>query len=56
MPTRWNIVPTEEHSFEGTFSGYGENHREFLPTVGDDLLTEVRLEAIPRDPLLTWLV
>ena len=53
MPTRWNVVPIEEHSFEGISSGYRENYREFLPTVDNDLLTEVCLMGAPRDLLLT---
>ena len=46
MPTRWDVVPVEEHSFEGTSSGYGEDYREFLPTVDSELLAEVRLTLI----------
>jgi len=48
MPTRWNVVPIEEHSFEGISSGYREDYREFLPTVDSDLLAEVCLADIPR--------
>lgn len=49
MPTRWNVVSIEEHSFEGISSGYREDYREFLPTVDSDLLAEVCLADIPRD-------
>ena len=49
MPTRWNVVPIEEHSFEGISSRYKEDYREFLPTVDSDLLAEVRLPEIPLD-------
>jgi len=42
MPTRWNVVPIEEHSFEGISSGYRENYREFLPSIDNDLLVEAR--------------
>jgi len=53
MPTKWNVVPIEEHSFEGISSGYREDYREFLPIVDNDLLTEAReriaqAEAIAR--------
>lgn len=49
MPTRWNVVPIEEHSFEGISSGYREDYREFLPTIDNDLLAEVRLLDAPQD-------
>ena len=55
MPTRWNVVPIEEHSFEGISSGYREDYREFLPTVDSDLLAEVCLSDIPQDLPLTFL-
>lgn len=48
MPTRWNVVPIEEHSFEGISSGYREDYREFLPTVDSDLLAEVCLPDFLR--------
>jgi len=48
MPTRWNVVPIEEHTFEGISSRYKEDYREFLPTVDNDLLVEVRFPEIPR--------
>ena len=48
MPTRWNVVPIEEHSFEGIASGYREDFREFLPTVDGDLLAEVCFPDFPR--------
>lgn len=48
MPTRWNVIPIEEHSFEGISSGYREDHREFLPTVDSDLLAEVCPTDIPQ--------
>ena len=46
MPTRWNVVPIEEHTFEGISSRYKEDYREFLPTVDNDLLAEVRFPEI----------
>lgn len=46
MPTRWDVVPIEEHSFDGISSGYKEDYREFLPTVDSELLAEVRLKPI----------
>ena len=49
MPTRWNVVPIEEHSFEGISSRYREDYREFLPTADNDLLVEVCLPELPRD-------
>ena len=49
MPTRWNVVPIEDHSFEGISSGYREDYREFLPTVDSDLLAEVCLTCILQD-------
>jgi len=42
MPTRWNVIPIEDHSFEGISSGYREDYRETLPTVDSELLTEAR--------------
>jgi len=48
MPTRWNVIPVEEHTFEGISSGYREDYRESLPTVDNDLLVEVCLMDIPR--------
>lgn len=54
MPTRWNVVSIQEHSFEGISSRYREDHREVLPTVDDDLLAEVCLTRIPRDSVLTY--
>ena len=52
MPTRWNVVPVEETSFEGISSGYGEDYREFLPGVDNELLAEVCPTGIqPSSPL-----
>ena len=49
MPTRWNVVPVEEHSFEGISSGYREDYRETLPIVDSGLLAEVCLTDISRN-------
>ena len=49
MPTKWNVVPIEEHSFEGISSGYREDYREFLPIVDNDLLTEVCASQTSHD-------
>lgn len=46
MPTRWNIVPIEENSFEGISNVYSEDYREILPTVDSELLAEARLTLI----------
>jgi len=53
MPTRWNVIPIEEHSFEDISSGYREDYREFLPVIDNHLLVEAReriakAEAIVR--------
>jgi len=48
MPARWNVIPIEEHSFEGISSRYREDYREFLPTVDSDSLAEVCLTDFPR--------
>jgi len=44
MPTRWDVVPIEEESFEGVLSASGqrEMYREVLPTVDNELLTKAR--------------
>ena len=54
VPTRWNVVPIEEHSFEGISSRYREDHREFLPSVDNDLLAEVCLPDTPWYLSLTY--
>lgn len=48
MPTRWDVVPIEEETFEGILSasGHREPYREVLPTVDNELLAEVRFTLI----------
>lgn len=48
MPTRWDVVPMEEQTFEdiSSASARRENYREVLPTVDNELLAEVRLTPI----------
>lgn len=55
MPTRWNIVPTEENS-GGNSSGYREDYREFLPTIDSDSVAEVRLVLIQTRLPLTQFI